>query len=191
MKTKILYLTLLLLLFIKVSQAQDKGLTFLLGPSVNLYYGDSKEKFSYSRDMLSLQANAQLGIISTRGGTNRGNFLGVFATAGSSNHSVLALMKTNGADMSGVLDVNKSFNEFYSLEGGMIIARFLRLSGGFGRQTYVHDNDLKGTLNYFTGTVGFVFNLDAVNWVIDANLLTGKDLNQNAIRFSTGFMVKF
>jgi hypothetical protein len=46
-------------------------------------------------------------------------------------------------------------------------------------------------LQYFSGTLGLAFNLDVVNWVIDANVLAGKDINQNALRFSTGFMVKF
>ena len=188
---KILTLTLLLLSLLKVGNAQDKGLTFLLGPSLNVYYGDTRDQFAYTSEHLSYQVNAQLGIISTRGDTNRGNMLGIFGSAGSTNPRILALMQTGGATMQGTLNTTKKFNEFYNLEAGMVIARFLRLSGGIGRQAYTYDNDQHGALKYFTGTAGFVFNLDVVNWVIDAQLMTGKDLSQSVIRFSTGFMVKF
>jgi len=191
MRNKVLFLAMLLLTLSKVSHAQDKGLTILLGPLVNVYFGDPQDKFVYTTERLSWQANGQLGFISTRGGTNRGNMLGVFASYGNSNPAMIALMKTKGAELSGDLNTDKKFNQFYTLEGGMVIARFLRISGGIGRQYYTYDSDLNGVLNYFSGTVGVVFNLDVVNWVIDANLMTGKDLNQNAVKLSTGFLVKF
>jgi hypothetical protein len=73
----------------------------------------------------------------------------------------------------------------------MVIARFLRVSGGIGRQAYTNTIGERNRLNYFSGTLGLAFNLDVVNWVIDANLMTGKDLNQSALKISTGFMVKF
>jgi hypothetical protein len=191
MKKKIFYLFLLLFTLSGVIRAQDKGFTILLGPSVNYYYGDTKQKITYASENLSFQVNGQLGYISTRGGTNRGNMLGIFASAGNSSPEMLAIMQTNGATINGTLNRDKKFNEFYNLEGGMVIARFLRLSGGIGRQTYTYNSNHNGVLNYYTGTVGFVFNMDVVNWVIDAQLMTGKDLDKSAIRFSTGFMVKF
>jgi len=194
MRQKI-FLLLILLLVLKVSYAQDyaqdKGFTFLLGPSVNYFYGDTKDKFSYSTEKLSWQFNGQFGFISTRGGTTRGNMLAVFGTAGSSRPGVIQQMQTSGAEIIGTIDAEKNFNEFYCLEGGMVIARFLRLSGGMGRQAYTNTLGDRNMLNYFSGTLGLAFNLDVVNWVIDANLMTGKDLNQSALRISTGFMVKF
>jgi hypothetical protein len=190
MRQKIFLLLVLLLLLLKGSYAQDKGFTFLLGPSVN-YYGDTEEKLSYTTEKLNWQFNGQFGYISTRGGTTRGNILAVFGTGGNTNPGVLQQMQTGGADINGTIDASKNFNEFYSVEGGMVIARFLRVSGGLGRQAYTNTLGENYKLKYFSGTLGFVFNLDAVNWVIDANVMTGKDLNQTALKISTGFMVKF
>jgi hypothetical protein len=195
---KIGILALLLLSLCGVSRAQDSGFTILLGPSVSVYYGDTKNTFAYTQDRLSWQLNGQLGYISSRGETNRGNMIGIFASGGNTNPGVLDMMKTSGADMLAVIDLDKKFNEFYTLEAGMVISRFLRLSGGMGRQFYTYQpigsapgETKQGKLNYFSGTLGLVFDLGAVNWVVDANLITGKDMNQNAIRLSTGFMVKF
>ena len=195
---KIRILTLLLLSLCGVSQAQDSGFTILLGPSVSVYYGDTKNNFSYTQDRMSWQLNGQVGYISSRGETNRGNMIGIFASGGNTNPGVLDMMKTSGANMQTVIDMDKKFNEFYTLEAGMVISRFLRLSGGIGRQFYTYQPigsapgaTKQGQLNYFSGTLGLVFDLGAVNWVVDANLITGKDMNQNAVRLSTGFMVKF
>jgi len=191
MKRKIFYTALLILTISNMSRAQDKGFTFLLGPSVNFYYGDTKDDFSYTSERIGWQFNGQLGFISTRGGTTRGNMLAIFGTAGSIKPEMVANMQSSGAEIQGSIDLGKNLNEFYSLEAGMVIARFLRLSGGLGRQHYTLVTGERGVIEYFSGTLGFVFNLDAVNWVIDANVLAGKDMNQNAVRISTGFMVKF
>lgn len=191
MRKKIYLLLILMLLLLKGSFAQDKGFTFLLGPAVNYYYGDPGQSISYNNENLNWQFDGTLGYISTRGGTTRGNMLAVFGTAGNTNPGVIQQMKAGGADIAGTIDTEKNFNEFYCLEGGMVIARFLRLSGGLGRQTYTNTLGEQYKLKYFSGTLGLVFNLDVVNWVIDANLMTGKDLNQKALKISTGFMVKF
>jgi len=50
MMKKTLSFLLLLLSLSNYSLAQDKGFIFMIGPSVNLYYGDSEEEFTYSSD---------------------------------------------------------------------------------------------------------------------------------------------
>jgi hypothetical protein len=191
MKAKITFLFVLLLSITVTTKAQDKGLTLLLGPSVNVYYGSPQDTFSYTPDRLSWQLNGTFGLISTRGGTNRGNMLAVFATAGNSNPGVITLMKQGGAEILGNIDKTIRINEFYTLEGGMVIARFLRMSGGVGRQFYTLDTGKKNMLKYFCGTLGISLNLGVVNWDINAQLLTGQDFNQQAVRLNSGFMVKF
>lgn len=191
MKTKTIFLLLLLISFWELNLAQDRGLTLLLGPAVNIYYGNTDDEFSYSPERLSWQLNGQFGYISTRGGTNRGNMLGIFASAGNTKPEMMELMHLGGAEMQGELDVEKIFNPFFTLEGGMVVARFLRMSGGIGRQAYTFDSGERGILKFYCGTLGVAFDLGVVNWVIDANLITGEDLNQKIVRFSTGFLVKF
>jgi hypothetical protein len=171
--------------------AQDKGFTLLLGPSVNLFGGEPHQKFVYSSDRLSYQFNGILGFISTRGGTNRGNMLGIYASAGSTKPQMIGTMQLDSTELLTGIDMTKKFNEFYTLEAGMTILKFLRLSAGLGRQFYTYDTGKKSALNYYSGTIGLAFDLGAVNWVIDLNIMTGKDLSQNVLRGSTGFMVKF
>jgi len=133
---------------------QDKGFTFLLGPSVNYFYGDTKETASYVNEHLGWQLNGQFGYISTRGGTTRGNMLAVFGSAGSTQPEAIAIMKEGNPDIPGELNIGKKFNEFYSVEAGMVIARFLRISGVIGRQAYTYDTNSNDTENYFNGQSG-------------------------------------
>jgi hypothetical protein len=188
-RTKIIIL--LLVVLCKPALAQDKGFTFLLGPSVNVFVGNNAKEFSYSSGRINWQFNGQLGYISTRGGTNRGNMLGVYASMGSTNPGMIALLKNGGAELAGEVDLTKTFNDFYAVEAGMTILKFLRLSGGLGRQYYSYGANQREMLQYFSGTIGLSFDLGAVNWVIDANMMNGKDLNVNVFRASTGFLVKF
>jgi hypothetical protein len=86
---------------------------------------------------------------------------------------------------------NKQFNQFYSLEAGMIILNFLRLSGGVGRQFYETMTNESSSIHYYSITGGLNFNFGAVNLGVNANLLTGDDLVENHLRFSAGILIKF
>lgn len=184
-------LILLLVVLCKPLVAQDKGFTIILGPSVNVYVGKNIDQFNYSKEKLSWQFNGQLGYISTRGGTNRGSMLGIYASVGSTNPNMINLLKDGGATLAGEVDIDKKFNEFYTLEAGMTILKILRLSGGLGQQHYTYNDNQRETLQYFSGTLGLSLSLGSVNWVIDLNMMSGKDLTVNVFRASTGFMVKF
>jgi len=190
MKTKAI-IFLLLLVISRPLFAQDKGFTLLLGPSVNVFYGSPDDRFAYSPERISWQFNGQFGFISTRGGTTRGNMLGIYASAGSTKPGMVAMLLPPDAGITGDIDMGKNFNEFYTLEAGMTIMKFLRASAGLGRQYYTYNIHSKGLIEYYSGTVGLSFNLGSVNWVIDAQLMAGKDLVKNVLRASTGFMVKF
>ena len=175
----------------------------MIGPSVNLYVGDSEPEFTYSSDLVSWQVNGQLGYISKRGEQNRANMLGIFGSAGTTNPGVIQLMKANCAALESKVVTENKFNEFYTVEGGIVISGFLRMSGGIGQQAYTYTvsgttehgfpykKNVKGHLDFFSGTLGLVFNLDAVNWVIDANMMTGMDFTHSELRLSTGFVLKF
>ena len=171
--------------------AQGLGLTFALGPSVTMYYGNSDNDFSYSPERLGWQLNGNFGMITNTRSEDRGNMLGIFGSAGSTHPEMIALLGQETQLSELELDMDRSFNEYYSLEVGMVVAEMLRLSGGYGQQFYTLKNGNKEFLLYYSGTLGVQFNMGAIKWVIDANLMTGKDLEKNALRFSTGFMVVF
>ncbi len=191
MKIKSRLLIFFLIVIGQPSFAQDKGFTLLLGPSVNVFYGNPDDRFSYTPERIGWHFNGQFGFISTRGGATRGNMLGIYGSAGSTKPQMISLLLPTDNGLKSSIDTTKNFNEFFTLEAGMTIMRFLRASAGLGRQYYTYNKDSKGVINYYSGTVGLTFNLGAVNWVIEAQLMAGKDLAKNVIKASTGFMVKF
>jgi hypothetical protein len=173
----------------KTKKVRDHGLILLLGPALNYHYGSKDSDTAYNSSKISFQVDGQLGILSTRHNTIRGNFLGVFGSFGSISSDVLQ----DEANHSGreILIKQKQFNQFYSLEAGMIVFNFIRLSGGIGRQFYEDITSNLSSIKYFSLTGGLNFNFGAVNLVLDANLLSGGDLIKNQLRFSTGIMIKF
>jgi hypothetical protein len=195
MKLTFIFLAGLLAVVNPKLHAQERGLRILLGPAVTLYKGTSEQGFGYSNPHLSLQANGQIGFVSAPNGVKHGNMLAVYASAGYLNPEMIALLQQGGAILAGNINYEKKVNEFYNLEGGFTIAGFLRMSGGIGRQYYNYldaaNVEQKGILKYYSGTLGVVFNLDAIAWVIDAKIMTGLDLNQTALSMSTGFLIRF
>jgi hypothetical protein len=173
----------------KEKKVRDHGLILLLGPALNYHYGPKEGDTAYNNNKISFQVDGQFGILSTRHNTTRGNFLGVFGSFGSISSDVLQEV----ADHAGteILIKQKQFNQFYSVEAGMIIFNFIRLSGGLGRQFYEDIANNMSSINYFSLTGGLNFNFGAVNLGLNANLLTGDDLAENQLRFSAGIMIKF
>lgn len=173
----------------KEKKVRDHGLILLLGPSMNYHYGskDSDTAFNYNR--ISYQFDGQFGYLSTRHNTIRGNFLGVFGSFGTISSAVLQ----DAANHAGreILIKEKQFNQFYSLEAGMIVFNFLRLSGGMGRQYYEDIANNVSSIKYFVVTGGLNFNFGAVNLGLNAIILSGGDLIQTQLRFSAGLLVKF
>jgi hypothetical protein len=173
----------------KAKKVRDHGLIFLIGPAINYHYGPKTAKKQYSDTQFSWQVDGQLGILSTRHNTNRGNFLGVFGSFGSLSSDVMQEVANQAGR--GIVLKQKQFNQFFSAEAGMIIFNFIRLSGGIGRQYYEDIYNMSSSINYFSMTGGLNFNFGAVNLGVNANMLTGDELAQTQLRFSAGILIKF
>ncbi len=173
----------------KEKKVRDHGLILLLGPAINYHYGSKDGDTAFNYNKISFQFDGQFGILSTRHNTIRGNFLGVFGSFGTISSAVLQ----DEANHSGreIVIKEKQFNQFYSVEAGMMIFNFIRLSGGIGRQFYEDIHDHLSSIKYFSLTGGFNFNFGAVNLGLNANLLTGGDIVRNQLRFSAGILIKF
>jgi hypothetical protein len=173
----------------KEKKIRDHGLILLLGPALNYHYGPKGGDTAYNNNKISFQVDGQFGFLSTRHNTTRGNFLGVFGSFGTISSDVLQQV----ADHAGteISIKQKQFNQFYSLEGGMIVFNFIRLSGGIGRQFYEDITNNLSSIQYFSLTSGLNFNFGAVNLGLNANWLTGGDLVENQLRFSAGILIKF
>ena len=173
----------------KTKKVRDHGLTLLVGPALNYHYGAIGGDTAYNSNKFSFQLDGQFGIISTRHNTIRGNFLGIFGSFGTISSDVLQDVANHAGTE--ILIKQKQFNQFYSVEAGMVIFNFIRLSGGLGRQFYEDIANNMSSINYFSLTGGLNFNFGAVNLGLNANLLTGDDLAENQLRFSAGIMIKF
>ncbi len=170
---------------------RDSGIILLLGPSVTYQIGHSESDLTYTESRLSWQVDGQFGFISTRSQTNRGNMLLVFGSAGSTTPFTLQELYNASIYAEETLPEASNFNLYYTLEGGMIIMKFLRLSGGAHRQMF---NDAEGNQQYirsYIGTAGLNFDFGSVNLGINASVLAGNDVITNIFRLSTGFLVKF
>ena len=89
------------------------------------------------------------------------------------------------------MDADQNINLYYTLEGGMIIMKFLRLSGGVGRQTYTNGQGSQAEIRHFIGTAGFNFDFGTVNLGLNASALSGNQIEKTILRFNAGFLVKF
>jgi len=173
----------------KEKKVRDHGLILLLGPALNYHYGPKGGDTAYNKSKISFQVDGQFGILSTRHQTIRGNFLGVFGSFGSISSDVLQEVANHAGTE--IIFKQKQFNQFYSLEAGMIVFNFIRLSGGLGRQFYEDIANNISSIKYFSLTGGLNFNFGAVNLGVNANMLTGNDLAENQLRFSAGILIKF
>ena len=173
----------------KEKKVRDHGLILLIGPAMNYHYGSKDSDTAFNSSKMSFEVDGQFGILSTRHNTIRGNFLGVFGSFGTISSEVLQ----DEANHSGreIAIKEKQFNQFYSLEAGMIVFNFIRFSGGIGRQFYEDIANNLSSIKYFSLTGGLNFNFGAVNLGLNANMLIGGDLIKNQLRFSAGILIKF
>jgi hypothetical protein len=187
--------TCLMCAFLTLAQAQskkrDSGIILLLGPAVTYQFGNSDSPTNYDDNRVSWQFDGQFGFISTRNQTNRGNMLMAFGTVGNAKAPMVQEMLNSSIFSEKLTDINQNTNIYYTLEGGMIVMKFLRLSGGMGRQNYTDSEGNQAQINHYIGTAGFNFDFGAVNLGLNASALTGNELEKSIIRFSAGFLVKF
>lgn len=170
---------------------RDYGFIFLLGPTLTYQLPNNDIDNSYNEGRISWQMDGQLGFISTRKQTNRGNMLLAFGSAGNANNMMLEQVLESSI-YANTQFAKRDFNLYHSVEGGMIIMKLLRLSGGVGKQYFTHaDTEEQGSLQYYVGTGGLNFDFGAVNLGFNAIFLTGGDLEKSVVRLSSGFLVKF
>jgi hypothetical protein len=92
-----------------------------------------------------------------------------------------------------------SSNNFYAIDGGVLIGEILRLSTGVGSQLY-NDQTIASSnginfqstqLNYYSSTVGFNFNISNVAIILNCNFNYGKDYTKTIIKPSAGLTFNF
>lgn len=175
------------------------GIAVSIGAAANYYYGPGDRNFDkYESDRLNWQLNGMLGLTIARDKNDHRTMLAGFGSFGINNAKTVENIFGDQGYLTTALDQN-SANNFYQLEGGLLIAEVFRISTGVGQQVFKKQAiastgtvDLQATsLKYNSTTVGFNFNVSAVAIVINCNFEYGQDFTKTVIVPSAGLMLHF
>ncbi len=177
----------------------NSGLALNLGASVNYYYGQGSRNFGqFENNRVNWQLNGMLGITVARDKGGRRSMIAGFGTYGFNNKNTISEIFKDQRYTTLALDQSAA-NNFYQLEGGLLLAEVLRISTGVGQQNFngqplVSPNGIQTNvtfLKYNSSTVGLNLNLSSIAWVINCNFAYGQDFNRTVITPSTGLMLRF
>lgn len=208
MKKNLVFTVLISALSLSSVKAQDdnsnkssgkSGLALELGAGANYYQGlpdRNFEKFESSR--INWQLNGMLGITLTRDKADRRTLIAAFGAVGLNNRNTITNLLKDQQYLSLATDQAAS-NNFYQLEGGLVIADLIRISTGVGQQNFnsqvlgsTDGVQLNATnLKYNSSTIGLKLNLRSIVWVINVNAAYGQDFNKTVLTPNTGLMLRF
>ena len=181
------------------NKSRSSGLALSIGASATYYYGMSSRNFDkFENDRVNWQLNGLLGITVARDKGGRRTMLTAFGNYGFNNGKTISHLFADQKYVSAALRQSSS-NNFYQLEGGIIIAEVLRISTGIGQQNF-NEQLLASAggvslnakfLKYYSSTAGLNINLGSVAWVINCNFAYGKDYNRTVLTPSSGLMLRF
>ncbi|HEY5391988.1 MAG TPA: hypothetical protein VIJ57_07730 [Hanamia sp.] len=198
-KTLVLITAGLISFFSANAQNRNSGIAVSIGAAANYYYGPGDENFGkYDNDRLNWQANGMLGLTIARDKNGHRTMLAGFGSFGMNNSSTLGHILDDQGYVTTALNQNSS-NNFYQLEGGLLIGEVFRISTGvgqqvFNKQTLASTDGIKAgitSLKYNSTTVGFNFNVAAVAIIINCNFEYGQDFTKTVVVPSAGLMLRF
>lgn len=208
MKKNLVFTVLISALSLSALKAQDKnsnknsgksGLALELGAGVNYYHGLPDRNFEkFETDRINWQLNGMLGITLTRDKADRRTMIAAFGTLGFNNRSTITQLIKDQQYLSLATDQAAS-NNFYQLEGGIVIADLIRISTGVGQQNFnsqvlasADGVQINATnLKYNSSTIGLRLNFRSIVWVINVNAAYGQDYNKTVLTPNTGLMLRF
>lgn len=208
MKKKLLFTVLISALSLTYVKAQDdnsnkssgkSGLALELGAGVNYYQGLPDRNFEkFESERLNWQLNGMLGITLTRDKADRRTLIAAFGTVGLNNRNTITQLLKDQQYLTLAADQAAS-NNFYQLEGGLVIADIIRISTGVGQQNFnsqllasADGVQINATnLKYNSSTIGLKLNFRSIVWVINCNFAYGQDYNKTVIAPNTGLMLRF
>ena len=178
---------------------RKSGIAVSIGAAANYYYGPGDLNFgSFDNDRLNWQANGMLGLTIARDRNDHRTMLAGFGSFGMNNGSTVGHILDDEGYLSTALNQN-STNNFYQLEGGLIIGEVFRISTGVGQQVFNEQTISSGmdtkinitSLKYNSTTIGFNFNVAAVAIIINCNFEYGQDFTKTVVVPSAGLMLRF
>ncbi len=184
----------------KRADVYDKsGLALSIGAAVDYYYGKSSRNFDkFESERVNWQANAMVGLTIARDRGGRRTMLGAFGAYGFNNESTIRKIFAD-QNYNSLVSNQSDMNNFYQVEGGLLLGEVLRVSTGIGRQSF-NEQALAGDdffrtnatyLEYYSSTVGLNLNVGKVVWTINCNFAYGKDYNSTVLNPNTGISFRF
>lgn len=182
-----------------IKDNKNSGITVGLGAAVTYYYGPGDRNFgSFDNDRVNWQINGMIGFTLARDKSGRPTRLAAFGTYGLNNSFTMNTIISDQQYTTSA-STQSSSNNYFQLEGGLIIANILRISTGVGQQnfnsqTLVSSSGIivnESNIKYYSSTIGFQFNIGSASWVINCNIASGKDYNKTVITPYTGLMFQF
>jgi hypothetical protein len=181
------------------ASTRQSGLAVGLGGSVNYYYGQANQNIgSFDQDRLNWEINGLVGVTLARNATGKRTLLAVTGTLGFLNaFSMQQLLKDQ--DYTTSAPSQSHLNNYYLLEGGIIINEILRISTGVGQQNFNNQTLVSGNgstwqtshMQFQVTTIGLQFNVGHVWWMFNCHVLYGKDFSHTALVPQTGLIFQF
>jgi len=156
-----------------------KRLIVAFGGGAGVYTGpfDGMQK---SEKALSWSSNFMVGLrFETSSIMDRGHIFGIFMNIGGANKDYRTQQAIDGEvdfDLKSIPNLTNfsapdGFNSTFEMEAGFILEEWLRISGGFGSQTFELENKISTTktetieksFSYYTGTIGLVMRFGPVH----------------------------
>jgi hypothetical protein len=181
------------------AESRNGALALELGASVNYYYGQPGQNIDkFENDRVNWQLNGMLGITLGRDRSDRRTMIAAFGAFGFNNDNTIANLLSDQQYTSAATS-QANVNNFYQVEGGIMILDMIRLSTGVGQQNFkgqslVSSNGILTNatyLKYNSSTVGVKLNLGPVAWTLNCNFAYGQDYNKTVIAPNTGLMLRF
>lgn len=202
------FITLLLLNFlvsIGIASAQTNAvnnrsrINGSIGASVNYYYGQGDRNFGkFENERINWHINGMLGLVLGQNNDKKRTMIAIFGQYGFNNEKTIGqLLQDHNFTTSAV--TQSDVNNFYQIEGGLLIAEILRISTGFGQQNFdkqiltATNGSINNTrlLKYYSSTVGFQFNFSVVCLILNCNFAYGNEFNNTVITPSAGLQFRF
>jgi hypothetical protein len=181
------------------ASSRNGALALELGASVNYYYGQPGQNIDkFENERVNWQLNGMLGIALARDRSDRRTMIAAFGAFGFNNdNSMASLLKDQQYTSAAAGQAN--VNNFFQVEGGIMILDMIRLSTGVGQQNFNSQSLVSSNgvlvnatyLKYNSSTVGVKLNLGPVAWTLNCNFAYGQDFNKTVIAPNTGLMFRF
>jgi hypothetical protein len=117
------------------------------------------------------------------------NYFGVFGNLAQVDANSVLLLKSDD-----VMSISPNFtgglSYAYEIEGGFVFGDWFRLSAGKGNMQVPISNSWQ-SVDYYTGTGGFIFGKKAINLHTSTTVLFGGDMKRTAFRVNLGLGFSF